>query len=1009
MTAILVVHNGQSWLPSTLKSLADLDERPGRLIAVDAGSTDDSPRILQEAMAGGVIARGTVMRGVLDSVREVPPDGFSRTVNDVVATLPDEDGWLWLLHDDATVHRTALTELLRVATTPNATAGPAIVIPKLLRPKLRRRPDQVQSLGETVSVSGARVVAADLDDIDQRQDESSRVVGASTAGLLVRRDAWKKLGGLSEQLPVYRAGVDLGWRANEAGLAVRTAPDAALRHQQAGLTGLRDETGQPDVDDRVAGLRVRVAHSAHPAMTALGGRLVNRVAWAGSWLAKDAAHGRLHSAVLRQFRKESAQTHSLATVVRSQPVRRLPKSLLPGPGWGIKHAADNTMIGLPTEDWSDGTINLDALTADDETVVLPRVQSRSWLGLGAAIALLVACLAACRHLLGTGPLVSAGLAPAPASLAAAWQAWLAPSGLHGANAPWLLLMALGSTLTGGQPGWWTTVLVFGGVFLAAWSAYRLVRLFVRPGVVRLALALLWACLLPVTGASSDGSPGWVILGIALPWLAIAFFRWASDPKRGLVGLRAPAAVAFATALAAVVTPALWVPVVLAAIVVAARQRDWRGLAIVVVAPLVVLGPWLPRLFDEPGRVLTGVDPVLARMASAPVPWQVLAGQVGLGSPAPLIVGCVVLGSVWLMGFAGVATFVTPSWRRWLLAAMVVALVAAVAASWVVVTIDGQQARAASLPWLLVAALVAISAGGAGWDGSLLRKPKHWHAEPGKNRKRGAVGVVRAILGALVVVVSLIGAAWWVWAGESAPLQRAGAYVPDYVTSAENSPRAVRTLVVQIVDGQANVSLRDATGPVWGSGEQSPLRLGLADRESVAAIGGQFADGVPSDDLSDRLTTLAIGYVVVIGANDTTTQAMAGVPNLVSGTNNGITVWTVGGLPSRATLVDGKTVTQLSDGTVPAGAANRQIRLAESDGLPWQVSVGGVNQISVSTSTSTATFAAPAVGGDLRWWLPLMWWVVWWTVAAVLVLVWACWPASRSAEQAATAGARRAVK
>ena len=956
-------------------------------------------------MAGGVVARGTVMRGVLDSVREVPPDGFSRTVNDVVATLPDDDGWLWLLHDDATVQRTCLTELLRVATTPNATAGPAIVIPKLLRPKLRRRPDQVQSLGETVSVSGARVVAADLDDADQRQDESSRVVGASTAGLLVRRDAWKKLGGLSEQLPVYRAGVDLGWRANEAGLAVRTAPDAALRHQQAGLTGLRDETQQPDVDDRVAGLRVRVAHSAHPGMAALGGRLVNRLAWAGSWLAKDAAHGRFHSAVSRRFRAESDRTRSLANAVGSQPVRPLPKVLLPGPGWGIRHAADNTMIGLPPEDWSDGTINLDALTADDETVVLPTVKRRSLLGFGAALVLLVASVVACRQLIGLGPLVSTGLAPAPADLAAAWSAWLTPSGLHGANAPWLLIMALGSTLMVGQPAWWSVVLVFGGVFLAAWSAYRLVRIFVRAGPVRLALALLWACLLPVTGASSDGSPGWVILGVALPWLAIAFFRWASEPKRGLVGLRAPASVALTAALAAVVTPALWLPVALAAVVVAARLRDWRGLVIVLIAPLALLGPWLLRLFVEPGRVLTGVDPVLARMALAPEPWQILAGQIGIGSPAPLIVGCVVLGGVWLMGLAGLATLTSASWRRWLFVAMVVTLVAAMAVSRLVVTVDGQQVRGASLPWLMLAALIAICAGGAGWDGSLVRKPKHWRAEQALSRKRGAVGALRAVLGALMVAVALLGAAWWLWGGEGAPLQRASAYVPDYVTAAENSPRATRTLVVQVIDGQASASLRDATGPVWGTGEQSPLRLGSADRASVVAIAGQFADGDPSDDLADRLAALAIGHVIVMGVDDATTQAMAGVPNLVSGTSNGVTVWTVGGLPSRATLVDGETATPLTDGTVPAGAAGRQVHLAESDGLTWQVSVGGVDL----TPVSKTTFAVPAAGGDIRWWLAPMWWAVWWTLAVAVVLIWACWPGSPSAEQAAQAGARRAVK
>ena len=956
-------------------------------------------------MSSGVVARGTVMKGVLSSIQQAPPNGFTKVVNDVVERLPYENGWIWLLHDDATPQRNCLTELMRVATTPSAISGPAIVIPKLLRPKLRRRPDQVQSLGEAISVSGARVVSVDLDDVDQQQDESSRVVGASTAGLLVRRDAWLSLGGLAPQLPSHRAGVELGWRANEAGLTVRTAPAAAMRHQQAGLTGLREsavdvDDVDPGVADRVAGMQVRVAHSQRPGMAALGARLVNRLAWAGSWVAKDAKQGRLHAAVLQAFREQSDRTHALTAATPKESIRQLPKSLVPGPGWGMRHAFE-TRLGQPVEDWGDGTINLDSLTGDDETVVLPTVRRRIPFGLWLAIAMLAATVVACRNLIGFGPLISTGLAPAPSGLAAAWGAWLTPTGAHGGNAPWLFLMAIGSTIMGGQANWWAVFLVLGGCLLAAWSAYSFMGAFMRPGPTRAGLALVWAVLLPVTGASSDGSPGWVLLGVALPWLAGAFVRWVRDPRHGLVGLRVPATIALATTLAVCVTPSLWLAVVVAAVVVAGRHSDWRGLLIVAAGPVVVLAPWLLRLLASPGRLLTGVDPLLSRVGPQVAPWHVLVGQVGVGSPAPLIVGCVVLGGLWLIGLVGLMAITTTLWRRWLLGAWAAALVVAVGVSRLVVAVDGQQARAAVLPWLMLAAVIALGAGGAAWE-SAMRQFRHT-GKRSRGRQRRAPW--RVIVSGFVALVAGVGAAWWIWQGEGAPLQRSPGYVPDFVVATEQSPQATRTMVVQVADGVTSVSLTDADSPVWGVGEQCPLMVDQSSRSSVATMGAQFANGDASNDLAERLSALAIGNVVVVGADDAATQAMKGVPNLMSGTADKAVIWTVGGTPSRAALVENNVGTPVTDAVVPPGNANRLLRLAEMRALPWHASIDGVDLEPVDS----VTFQVPSDGGQLRWWVPATWWAFWWSAVALIALLWAFWPASSSAEQSSQAGPRRAVR
>ena len=1005
VTAILVVHNGETWLPSALRALADLDNRPGQLIVVDAGSTDASPQILREAMEKGIVARGMMVRDLISGIQTTSASGYSSVVNQLVASLHSpQRGWFWLLHDDAAPSRKCLTELMRVATSPNAGTGPAIVVPKLLRPKLRHRPDQVLSIGESVSVSGARVVAAEIPEAEQH-DESAPVIGASTAGMLIRRDAWRELGGLSTELPGFRTGVDLGWRANELGLTVKTAPEATLRHQQAGLLGLRDGSTGSQVADAVAGLRVAVAHSRHPVVAAWRGRIVNRLLWVGAWLGKDDRQARHQSAMLARTRKEKAQTKALTKAVRSERKQPVAKFLLPGPFWGLKHLFDNIMQRVPaTEDWGDGTINLDALTGDDDTVVLPAMPRRSLTGLGASLGIIVATLVACRHLLGFAPLVSSGLAAAPSNLAGAWAAWLEPATGQGANAPWLALMALGSTIAGGQPWLWASIMVLGGVGLAAWSAYRFVKVFVSTGWARVGLALLWAVVLPATGASADGSPGWVLLAVALPLVASSLMRWTREPTGRLIGLRAPAAVALGLVLAACVTPALWVAGALAAALVAARVRDWRGFVLVVLAPVIVLGPWLLRLWSEPGRVLTGVDPTLTRLMDAPAPWFVPLGQLGFQSSTPLPVGAVVLGGIWLVGLIGMARLSSALWRRLLLSGLAALLIASAVMSRIVVDIDGHAVRAASLPWLMVAAMLSIGVTAAGWHTAPPMRRRHHDSE---ESDRGSVGAatVQRIIAVLVGVAALVGAAWWLWDGQGAPMKRQGAIIPDYVTAAENSPRASRTLMVNIVGGQAGVSLHGASEPCWGAGEQSPLPVDPAARDAIVAIAGQFAEGFPSDDLADRLTALGIGHVIVMGADDQTTQALAGLPKLVSGDVNGVTVWTVGGLPSRASLVDGAVVTPLSEGKVPPGGAGRFITLVGRGDLPWQVSVGGQQ---LDAKGSATRFEAPAAGGDLRWSLPQMWWAVWWYLAALVLLVWAALPGSGGAKRATRWGARRAV-
>ena len=104
-----------------------------------------------------------------------------------------------------------------------------------------------------------------MDEIDQGQrDEPQEWLGVSTCGMLVRTAVWEQLDGLDPALPVFRDGVEFGWRAHLNGYRVVTTPSAQLTHRQVGRAGLRPHglTGRrPGKVDRLLGMLVVAGHA----------------------------------------------------------------------------------------------------------------------------------------------------------------------------------------------------------------------------------------------------------------------------------------------------------------------------------------------------------------------------------------------------------------------------------------------------------------------------------------------------------------------------------------------------------------------------------------------------------------------------------------------------------------------------------------------------------------------------------------------------------------------------
>ncbi|MGH3880635.1 MAG: glycosyltransferase family 2 protein, partial [Actinophytocola sp.] len=233
--AVLVCHDGATWLPAALAALRTSAPRPRHVLAVDTGSLDETPALLTEAVEDGLLD------GVLTLDRRT---GFAAAVHQAVATAVERWGdpgtWIWVLHDDCAPEPGCLATLLSAA---DASPSAGVLGPLALDwddPRL------VVEAGLSADASGHRqtgIGPSELDwsRLDRRHgyEQSTEVLAMPSAGMLVRRELWERLGGFDPEIPLLREDVDFGWRVNRAGSVVLCVPAARMRHVRAVSARLR--------------------------------------------------------------------------------------------------------------------------------------------------------------------------------------------------------------------------------------------------------------------------------------------------------------------------------------------------------------------------------------------------------------------------------------------------------------------------------------------------------------------------------------------------------------------------------------------------------------------------------------------------------------------------------------------------------------------------------------------------------------------------------------------------
>ncbi|MDQ1603788.1 MAG: hypothetical protein QOE01_1633, partial [Actinomycetota bacterium] len=481
VTAVLVAHDGAPWLPEVLAGLAGQTRRPDVVVGVDVASRDDSRALMVRALGAGQVCVtgrdsgfGAAVQAGLDHARP-PATGAVGDIEQQAGTEPATRAeWVWLLHDDSCPAADALRRLLE-----HAVAEPE---PGVVGPKVRGWNDQrlLLEVGVTIARSGRRETGLERREHDQGQhDGRHRVLATGSAGMLVRRDVWDKLGGFDRALPLFRDDVDFGWRANLAGHRVFCVTDAVVHHAEAASHGRRRLTADVDrhhLVDRRNAIFVLLANLPLYRLPLSVPRLA-----AGSLLrAIGLLAGKLPGPALDELRAFAAVVVRPDRVVRARVARRRTRELparavnpLLAARWsGLRHLAE-TVAGLI------GTRSPDAYGAGRHRVVESGPTSdeaEDLPGWGAGLVrramvrpavLLVALLTvltvvAWRALLGGGLLFGGALLPAGGGAHDLWRTYTEgwhPVGL-GSDAvapPYLAVLATLATLLFGSVGTAVTV------------------------------------------------------------------------------------------------------------------------------------------------------------------------------------------------------------------------------------------------------------------------------------------------------------------------------------------------------------------------------------------------------------------------------------------------------------------------------------------------------------------------------------------------------------------------
>ncbi len=839
VTAILVLHDGATWLPEVVVSLTSQTHKIDQIVAVDTGSVDSSAKLVKGARIP-----------VLPMDRET---GFGEAISHAVSTLPaiadPEREWLWIIHDDLSVHRKALANLIsEVKTRPNVVmAGP-----KLLGWHDRTH---LLEIGISIAANGNRWTGLEPAEYDQGQrDGVHEVLAVSTAGALIRRDIFEQLGGFDPNLDLFRDDVDFGWRIHSAGYAAIAVSSAVAFHAEASANERRR------VDVAEAFLHRPLLLDRRNAAYVL---LVNSSWWRLPILTLQLLLGSIFRAIGFLFAKlpgyASDEILAVGTLFihpgelfEARKVRRAQRlvpagialKFIPSRWSQIRQSLSRSAEWIRTRVFPDEITEVSDVSIldqnlDEEDLLTPAT-SRNWWTLikrpqvALPIFLFLLTLIWSRNRLGS--VFGGALPEQPAGVSDLWNSYL--SGWHSigmgtssAAPTWLAILAVFATPFFGSLKLFTSILFFFAPLLIAGSGYLLLRRLSSNRWLVAGASLLYAISPVAISAVNSGRLSTVMALIFLPLLINAsqgIFEIDQFSWRRIFGISLLNSVLFAFSPILLLLGLLFSGFAIYRDYSASdrgvnadlfNQRLYRRIALII-TPFLICAPWSFELLTQPGRFLFESGFLI----SGGGPNSVLFGNPGGPGSLPIyIISPLVL-------LLGISLFSSTK-ARFVAELGFVLLLIAILLSTVSLTGHGTsiptQIYVGSILTLTTIASISASV-------IMLDKLRERLVSTNINFRH----ISAATLLVVTALYSVTSIAWMVTRGADSPLQTGkGEVLPAFL----EIERDAKTMVIRprIVDEEITLNYYIARGGDVRLGEPD---LAPVDREQISSAVQEIADG-----------------------------------------------------------------------------------------------------------------------------------------------------------------------
>lgn len=998
VTAIVVSHDGATWLAETVAAISAQHRLPNQIIAVDNGSTDLSVRMLKNAGIPVIEQdrRSGFGAAVSAAVNALPGSGKNTFENLTENTGNNKlennlenkkaEEWLWILHDDCAPRREALEKLLEaVAQRPQV----AIAGPKILGWHDRKH---ILEAGVSIAENGTRWTGMEPREHDQGQhDDVKEVLAVSTAGMLIKREVFEQIGGFDPSLELFRDDVDLGWRAHVAGYGVIKVGAAGVYHAEAATNERRSIDvkdallHRPLLLDRRNAAFVMLANSSWWLLpwiflqlitAALGRSIVYLLAklpgYAGDEIAavgllifkpqdlinsrrQRKSHKLLSPRVIKPFIPKRGILLR-ATIVRS--INAITKPF---------RVPDYLQERIKPRDYADiGVLD----ESFDEIEFVPRARfariralSNRPLLFGLLITFIINFFYARNRI---GNLSGAALPVAPESARELFGKFLEPWHIVGLGtsspAPiWLAVIAVASVITFGNPQVFLWVFLWITPSILFWLSYRSAQKFSLNRYLAFALAIIYSYSPVVTTAINQGRIGTIAVAISLP---IIFSL--SKHRREIVDLswRRIFTISSVAGLTAAFSPlflACWCLLHISyfliryisfapnpqtldvrEIIHTLNRDEFKKRAIYILTPLILTIPWSLSLLIHPSRFL--LEPGLAFSSDRRWP-MLLMNPGGVGAPPIWIAFPFIL-------FLLVALFN----QRFASFGLVGILSTGVAVFLSAISLSGNSTsdyQVFSGPVLVFAQLLSLF--------SIFSIAQEVIPNL-KNIAFGLKHLISAALAGLTVIALTLNLIWVVSAGANSPLKTdQEQVVPAFLTDLAKSPKKPKLLVLGKEQDQWRYFVTRAGDLQLGDPDiatKTPVSVVKAINQMVAG-----SDVTASAVLGEY----GISYVFLKNPiDDNLARLIDGQGGFErnSATKDGL-VWRVVNANSRVTFVDktnqkfalesGEINLQGSIGTVG------QIVLAENFSSNWQILNNGKLIKPNRTTDGLPTFAIDKPG------------------------------------------------